>query len=208
MDNFPNPFNPWLKQSPFQLSMPTANPLQPATSNQTPFDAKAVLSQTEMAAKKVAEEARPIDINLPRHLFIPRNAQSIDIRKLASAAAGTNKELFMSFTAPKGGITVFTHYAIYNDGAELCTNYLFLPEVNGNRIYPFHGDPDDFFRIKLGLSPDLGNEGLIPGYIELQPGFVLTWKLSNTGIQAANMGVRMSGYFSSSETYSTPSFGG
>lgn len=135
-------------------------------------------------------------VELPRHLYIPSNCRSIDIRKACNVVAGTTLEKLLSFTCPRGAQAVFIGYSLFNDGL-YSSNTQFLPLVNGSRILPYHGDPEDNYKMSLGLSPDLSN--LIQCYVVLNENDVLEWKVSNTSTVNAAMGVRMTGYFSSSQ---------
>lgn len=159
------------------------------------------------ASQAAIEQKKPTLIELPRHLFIPEGAQSIDIRKSCQVTPGSNKELLMSFTAPLAGVTQFIAYGIFSD-AEFSSSVEFVPEVAGARIFPYHGDPTNNFKMSLGLAPDLANTSLIPCQLTLEPGQVVSWFVSNTGSVTTVLGVRMVGYLDTTQKRVAPRFGG
>jgi hypothetical protein len=150
---------------------------------------------------------KPTAVELPHHLYIPANVQNLDLRKLATVSNGTNKEEFFRFKCPPGATTRFISYAIYNDG-DLAGNYKFEPEVSGARVFPYHGDPTDNFRLALGLAPDLGNNSLVPCQLTLMPEQEIIWYVTNLSGVATDMGIRMVGYFDTTQRLVTPRFGG
>jgi hypothetical protein len=136
----------------------------------------------------------PTGVALPRHLYTPAGAEPIDIRVAADIAASTiTPALLMSFTCPKGGLAHFIAYAVFSDGI-LAANQQFIPRVNGGRVFQFQGDPNNNFRIDLGLGPDLTNNSLIHCQLSLQPGQTVEWFVLNLNLVDIAMGVRMSGY--------------
>jgi hypothetical protein len=145
-------------------------------------------------------------VELPRHLFIPAKAQSVDIRNLASITPGSSFDL-LRFTAPPGGTTYFYGYAVFND-ALLYNNVEFIPTVDGARIFPYHGNPDDNYKIALGVSSDVSNNALIQCAIQLNPGQVLLWRARNTDVVDVVMGVRMVGYLDSGNIRGESRIGG
>jgi hypothetical protein len=166
-----------------------------------PEDAK------DQKAKAARVNPRPTAVELPHHLFIPANVQNLDLRKLATVTTGTIKAEFLRFKCPPGATTRFISYAIYNDG-DLASAFRFEPEVSGNRAFPYHGDPTDNFRIALGLAPDLGNNSLIPCQLTLMPEQEIIWYVTNTSGVDTDMGIRMVGYFDTTQRLVTPRFGG
>ncbi len=160
-------------------------------------------------AKKAMQKASaaPMPVAFPNHIFIPAGAQSLDLRKLATVTSPTTKAEFMRFKSPAGVVTRFISYAIYNDGA-LASNFKFEPEVSGNRVFPYHGDPTDNYRIALGLAPDLSVNSLIPCQLVLMPEQELIWYVTNTSGVDTDMGVRMVGYLDTAQKMVTPRFGG
>jgi hypothetical protein len=145
-------------------------------------------------------------VSLPGHLFIPEGAQSIDMRRVCKVGAGTSADVIL-FTALPGTTTRFLAYGIFNDG-ENAADFSFLPTVNGARVFPFHGDPQDNFKMNLGLAPDLGDEAMIKCQLALNPGDVLKWTAFNNSTVDTVMGVRMSGYLDSTQKRVNTRFGG
>jgi hypothetical protein len=138
--------------------------------------------------------------NFPLHLYPPRGSITVDMRNVESLLAGTSSVL-LRWQVPLGMRAFFTGYGIYTDAA-LAANIEFIPKVNGNRIFPFHGYPDPvngIFRMDLGVAPDLGNEALVQCQLDVLPGQVLTWEAFNNAAVASVMGVRMQGYITSGE---------
>ena len=147
-----------------------------------------------------------VSVLLPPHLYIPKDAQSLDLKNLFDVAPGATVTV-IDFICPKGAITVIQYYAIFNDGL-LAANFDFYPTVDGRRVYQFHGDPLDNFRIYLGVGPDLGNEALIVGTLYLQPAQRLVWQAQNRALVVSTMGVRTVGYVDYSLIRSQTRFGG
>ena len=171
------------------------------------FNAVAVSDKDEQKQQMKQMKREATLVELPRHLYIPEGASSIDFRRLVTLAAGSTNELLMRFVAPNGSITRIISYGIFNDGAS-AADYEFSPRVDGARVFPYHGDPMDNYKIALGLGPDLNNSALIPCQLTLLPGQVLEWIISNTSSVDTVMGVRMVGYFDAAEKLVTPRFGG
>jgi len=142
----------------------------------------------------------------PRHMDAPITAQTIDIKNVFSIGPGLSQEI-IRFVAPPGGSTWITHYAIFNDGL-LASDFDFIPRVDGRRIYSYHGDPLDNFRIYLGVNATIDNTALIPGLISMQPGQVLTWEAINNSAVDTNMAVRVVGYFDRTQIRTQERFGG
>jgi hypothetical protein len=169
------------------------------------------LNTVQSAAKLDQARAKllqtPQAVSLPPHLFIPAGSQSIDIRKVVNLAAGSVDYELFRFTAPEGAVTKFISYGIFNDGL-LGVDFNFKPLVDGSRVFPYHGDPSDNYRIYLGLGPDLSEVSMIKCQLGLLPGQTIVWYLSNTSAVDVAMGVRMAGYFDTSEQITTPRFGG
>lgn len=164
-------------------------------------------TQEQRKIEKIDEVAPPVEVsNLPRHLFTPEGARSVDIRNLASIPAATSFDVLV-FTAPEGATTFFTHYAIFNDALDFSL-VEFIPTVNNRRIYPYHGEPSNNYKIALGLAPDLSNSSLIEGPLQLNPGEVLRWTAVNNAAVAVAMGVRMKGYLDARTSRKPRMFGG
>lgn len=140
------------------------------------------------------------------HSSIPEGGQSVDIRKVCTIIAGTSENL-MTITGRTGETMVFTGYGVFTDAANE-DDIEFIPRVNGNRVFPLHGDPTKNYKIALGLAPDLSNYSLIKCDLRLLPGDVLTWDVVNNGTQDTDMGVRMIGFVDAAQQVVTPRFGG
>jgi hypothetical protein len=170
------------------------------------FSASPVAGKEDLKKRIEISNQMPQAISLPPHLYIPEDAQSIDIRNLASVSAATTTNL-LEFTAPKGGFTYFISYGVFFD-ALLFDLVNLVPTVNGARVFPFHGNPQQNYKIGLGTGADLSNSNLIPCQLQLQPGDKLVWQFTNDDVVDVAAGVRMSGYFSQSTIRKTGRFGG
>jgi len=162
----------------------------------------------EAAARKRAADSNvfPTAVSLPPHLFIPADAQSIDIRNLANVPPATTVTL-MTFRGKKGGLVKFIGYGVFFDALMFDLVNL-VPKVNGSRVFPFHGNPDRNFKIGLGTGADLSNANLVSCQLDLQPQDILTWEFTNSDVVDVAAGVRMSGYFSQDIVRKTGRFGG
>lgn len=161
------------------------------------FGANSVATIQQASQNKATQSQAPMPVILPPHLYTPNGAQSIDIRRAARVLDGVQNVEFMRFTAPEGSQVHFIAYSIFSDGT-LASTQEFVPRVNGKRVFQYHGDPNDNYKMNLGLGPDLSNQNTIQCQLTLQPRDVLTWHLTNTsGVEVA-MGVRMIGYIDSS----------
>jgi len=186
------------------FQMPTANPDQPRTDNQLVFEAMQTTDKPVQATTKSVP--RPTDVAFPPHLFIPENAESIDIRKVMNIPLGTSDYEILSFTAPQGAVTRFIKYGVFNDGL-LASDYRFLPVIDGSRIFRYHGDPTDNYRISLGLGPDLSETAMIGCQLMLYPGQTVRWLVTNASAVDTAMGVRMVGYLDTSQRLVPTRFG-
>lgn len=142
----------------------------------------------------------------PQNMYLPEGAKSIDMRNLFTVDPGATETL-IDYTPSSGGVAVITHFGIFNDGL-LASDFDFFPTVNGNRIYPFHGDPLENFRLYLGTAPDLSNDSLHHAPITLQPGQRLLWRVQNRAAVPTDMGVRVVGYFTRIQDRKQVPFGG
>jgi len=177
---------------------------------QTPFDvfsASKIAGAEDLKKRQENSNSNPIAVSLPPHLFIPADAQSIDLRELWNIEPGTQDFLIMSFKAPKGGFAKFISYGVYLD-ALLFDQVSLVPTVDGTRVFPFHGNPNRNYKIGLGTGADLSNQNLISCQLDLQPGQTLEWRFSNNDVVDVAVGVRMSGYFDQSTIRKTGRFGG
>lgn len=145
----------------------------------------------------------------PPHLSPPPGAYTVNFIALATVPAATAEPglVLWEYTHDTDNILRFTHYAIFNDGL-LATATYFKPTINGNRIFQYHGNPMDNFRISLGNAADMNNASLNPVNIELRKGQTISWRVVNTGAVDSDMGVRMVGYIDSSIKRSANRFGG
>lgn len=198
-----NPFDKW-KQG-WSVSLPAAQSANPGQ-NLLPLNFAVPGKPAAMEKDSLVEPSGTL-VEFPRHLFIPESAQGIDITRVCNVLPGTIREALMSFEAPDGGMTVLLSYGVFTD-AEFAQFVEFRPEVDGTRIFPYHGDPQNNFRINIGTGPDLSNNSLKSGHTILQPKQVLTWKVSNTDVLTRVMGVRTVGYFVSSQQLQATRFGG
>lgn len=155
----------------------------------------------------------PLPIELPPHLFYPEDAITLDMATVANLNAGETATL-INFQCPDGMTAFFTAYAIFNNGL-LAANYAFLPAINGNRIYPYHGDPLSVsnaalggYKLYLGLGADLSDVNLRQAYAVMNPGQTLTWTATNNSSQITAMGVRVVGYLSQGQARQIARFGG
>ncbi len=170
------------------------------------FAASPVAGAENLKKREEMSNVMPTSVSLPPHLFIPEDAQSIDIRALWNVPAGDSLDL-MTFDGRKGGLVYFIGYAVYFD-ALLFDLVNLVPLVNGVRVFPFHGNPDNNFKIGLGTGADLSNVNLVSCQLELQPHDTLVWRFTNDDVVDVAAGVRMSGYFTQGTIRKTGRFGG
>lgn len=141
-------------------------------------------------------------VNTP-FVNLPKNAESLDIRRVSDTTAGTFEELFLSYQPPKGFEAIITGYGIFSD-AQFAISTDFIPKVNGSRVFPYHGTPRDVnnprvlpYKIDLGLGPDLTDVSLIECSLRLKETDTFTWQLTNASPVTQVMGVRFKGYLRS-----------
>lgn len=171
------------------------------------FTRASILTDQGSVKKDAAAHEKAVQVIFPKHLYIPEGAESVDLRRVVNLPTGySNYELF-SFTAPQGALVRFIAYGVYNDG-DNGANYDFLPQVDGSRIFRYHGDPTQNFKIYLGLGPDLSNTSMLPCQLTLQPGQTVRWLISNASGVDTSMGVRMIGYLDTSSQKVQGRFGG
>jgi hypothetical protein len=186
----------------FQSNYFSEPPLQRASIATDPSDQKRLTER---------ERTQDTPVAFPQHLFAPSGAQTIDMRRMCSVSPLPGFQLFMEFNPSalglKGGAYRFTHYAVACDG-ELEVNYEFLPTMNEARIFPYHGDPQNRFKISLGLAPDLSDNALIAAELYMRSTDVLRWYVKNNDTVAADMGVRMKGYLDTTQRTVSARFGG
>lgn len=134
---------------------------------------------------------------------IPQSGQSLDIRRVVEASAGTVNALLLNFAPPPGTEAIITAYGVYSD-AQFASQTEFVPLLNGTRVFPYHGTPTDInnpqllpYRISLGLGPDLSNESMIECNLRIQETQRFEWYISNTSLVPQVLGVRFKGYLRS-----------
>lgn len=172
-----------------------------------PRDNFTALRQGRGEPRAPVETIKPTPIELPDNLFIPPGAESIDLKNLFDVTAGARATI-IDFTNPAtGGLVVILSYAVFNDGL-LASDFDFFPTVNNKRVYQYHGDPLDNFRIYLGTGPDLSNGSLINAQLYLQPGHRLRWVAENRAAVDTSMGVRVVGYVDRTKQRTQRRFGG
>lgn len=171
-----------------------------------PFAASAVASSKDQQRRQEISNIDPQAVTLPPHLFIPADAQSVDIRRLANVPPAATVTL-LRFVGRKGTFTKFINYSVFFD-ALLFSLIDLVPTVNGVRVFPFHGDPQSNFKIGLGTGTDLSNANLIPCQLDLQPNDVLEWTFTNNDTVDVAAGVRMVGYVDQSTVRKIGRFGG
>lgn len=177
--------------------------------NQAPFSTfstSRVAGEEEIRKRNEISAEMPTAVSFPPHLYIPEDAQSIDIRTLANVPPATTVDL-MTFRGRKGGIVRFIGYGVFFDALMFDLVNL-VPTVNGARVFPFHGNPDRNFKIGLGTGSDLSNVNLIQCVLDLQPNDFLKWTFTNSDVVDVACGVRMSGYFDQSTIRKPGRFGG
>lgn len=170
------------------------------------FTASSVASQKDQQVRQQISGRNPTSVSLPPHLFIPADAQSVDIRNLANVPPATTVEL-LRFRCPQGQFVKFINYSVFFD-ALLFNLVNLVPTVNGVRILPFHGNPQANYKIGLGTGQDLSNANLIACQVDLQPNDVLVWEFTNSDVVDVAAGVRMVGYVDQSTIRKTGRFGG
>jgi hypothetical protein len=149
------------------------------------------------AFKSIGEKLKNPFIN------IPSSGQSLDVRRVVQASAGTLNALLINFQPPPGMEAIITAYGVYSD-AQFAIETEFVPLLNGTRVFPYHGTPRDInnprvlpYKISLGLGPDLSNESMIECNLRIQDSQVLEWYITNSSIVDQVMGVRFKGYLRS-----------
>lgn len=130
---------------------------------------------------------------------IPKNSISIDVRRVSDTAAGTNRELFLSFQPPRDMEAIITGYGIFSD-AQFAAQANFEPFLNDIRLFPYHGTPDPLnptktpYKISLGLGPDLNDQSLIECALRIGENDTFKWLLTNSSTVTQTMGIRFKGF--------------
>lgn len=170
------------------------------------FTASSISSKEDQQHRNAISGVRAQPVTLPPHLFIPEDAQSVDLRNLVNVSPGETVTL-LEFVCPKGNFVKFISYAVYFD-ALLFDNVNLVPTVNGERVFPYHGNPQRNYKIGLGTGQDLSNGNLIACQLDMQPGDVLKWEFTSTDSVDVAAGVRMVGYVDQSAIRKQGRFGG
>ena len=202
-NNNSNPFNRY--RGNFEVKQ--TNLSDPSQGGQHSLDAMVTAASEGQIKIDQAMAAKKTEVVFPRHLYIPEGAESVDLRRVVSIPTGNVDYELFSFTAPPGSQVRFISYGIYNDG-DNGANYDYRPLVDGSRVFRYHGDPTQNFKIYLGLGPDLSNTSMIPCQLTLQPGQTIKWLITNTSGVDTSMGVRMMGYLDTSNIRVQGRFGG
>lgn len=204
-----NPFN--AQKSAFSLNTRDAadfarfsNPTPSQSDFKTNIGPSPMMGDRNLGNTNTTQEERITDF--PKHLFIPSYAQSVDLRNLAVITPASSFDL-IDFVAPLNGITRFYGYGLYND-ALLFNNVEFLITVDGARALPFHGNPNQNYKLVLGVAPDLSNSSIVNCSIQLNPGQRLIARAVNDAAVDVIMGVRFVGYLDSTSTRTDARQGG
>lgn len=195
-----NPFNKWkLGYQPLD-----AAPSNPGGGNTTPANHKTVgQEQLRKGSLRIPDGS---NVNLPRNLYAPPSAQTLEIQNQASIPALTVTPMsLLTFTAPQDSMTQLISYAINTDGPGLT---FIIPTINGFRVYPTHGLPISDFLISFPTGPDLGNNSLVSAQLPMKPGDVLEWFVMNLDVAAHIVAIRSSGYIMPGQAYEDTRFGG
>jgi hypothetical protein len=179
------------------------------TEYSTPYDTFTAsrVSGAQDMQKRIEESSQmPLAVSFPPHLYIPADAQSVDIRELANVPPGMTYNL-IEFTCPQAYIVKFINYSIFFDALMFDTVNL-VPTVNNVRVFPWHGDPQQNYKIGLGVGSDLSNSNLIACQLDMRPNDTLIWTFTNNDTVDVAAGVRMVGYIDQSTISKTGRFGG
>lgn len=171
------------------------------------FSASAVSGRDEQAVRNAQSSVMPASVSLPKHLFIPEDAQALNFLSQATFAVGTNP--IFTFKAPPNATTFFFGYALSTQG--LLAGVTMNLTVNGVRALPYNGDPDSGFTFNTfsdsTLVP-LADATLISANLQLQPGDVMTWTIINATVGNVVAGVKMQGFIDTSTIRKMGRFGG
>lgn len=151
----------------------------------------------EPATKEFADyilgELRGDEVQLPRHLFIPKGAEVVNFARLVNVPAGTVNQVIWEHTAKSSEFFTFVKYAIFNEGL-IASQFSFYPTIANKRILRYHGDPEDNFRLALSTGTDLSETSLVQCNEILRPNSTIQWRVTNNSAAPVRMGVRMLGY--------------
>jgi hypothetical protein len=148
---------------------------------------------------------------LPDHLFIPRTAQSLNLINRVVATEGDPPGLvattysIMSFTTPKsGGVMRIWDYALTTDAEDIEFRIL----INGHNALPYHGNPNNKFRIDKPTGIALSNLDLVECQLLLQPNNHVEVIMVNNTATGTFYGARLVGYFDADQVRRADRFGG
>lgn len=144
--------------------------------------------------------SRGVGVTLPDHLYIPKHAESLDVRILRDVAKNTTeRERLLTVKANEGETIYIIGYALYTD-AEFAKDVEFFIEREGFKVLRYHGVPNDStnpksYHLSLGVSPNLDAAALIPCQIVVKPNQEVTVDVVNCQeFVDSPMGVRLYGY--------------
>ena len=144
----------------------------------------------------------PREVMFPKHLYIPKDAEPLDIKDLCELAPNMSDfGTLMTLKANKAEQIVITHYAVWTD-AEDANEIEFRFDIENNPLYRLHGRPNSptdptKYTINLGISPDLSNLALVPAYAVVSPEKYLRVRVINRATDSVDIrpvGVRLVGY--------------
>lgn len=146
------------------------------------------------------ENTKVVPVSFPDHLFIPKGAESVDIRILRDIPKNTiNRERLVTLKADEAETIYIIGYALYTD-AEFAKDVEFFIEKNKARQLRYHGIPNDSlnptaYALSMGVSPNLDASALIPCQILVRPNQELIVDIVNCQeFVDTPMGVRLFGY--------------
>lgn len=142
----------------------------------------------------------------PDHLYPPKDVSTLDIENTVVVNPTSNFTL-LTFTCPKDAFTRIIAFAVFNDGLA-AADFDFVPTIDNRRVFPYHGDPTDNFRIYMGVTSDIGNEALRYAMTDFQAGQTFTMLAINRGLIATTMSARIVGYVSSKGGRAQNTYGG
>ena len=140
------------------------------------FSASAANGKLEQENKKRISGFMPYPVSLPKHLFMPEDSQSLDFRAILPSVAPGATQTIWSFKGPASSTTIFINYVLFSN-APIGSNISFFPSVNGVRVLPYHGNPNQNFSIQAYAGSDLSISVPVQCLLQIQPNDVLSWSL-------------------------------
>jgi len=142
---------------------------------------------------------------------IPKGGTSLDIHRIGDVTT-TIKEIMLPFRPPKGFTAFITAFALFSD-ALLESEVEFIPEINGARVLAYHGNPQATkgkipYRLSMGTSADLSNQGLRECNLVVRENDELIWYVTQGNTSAQTLGIRCVGYLMSNSKITEPFTGG